>query len=81
MLDLLVDGKRILAIDETWFGETNYQRQSWLLKYDQKSHVNNVFQPRITMMAAIDNFGDSYLSVLQANNNQYTYAELVRELV
>ena len=24
MLGLLVDGKRILAVDETWFGETNY---------------------------------------------------------
>ena len=33
------------------------------------------------MIAAVDNFGDAYLSLLQANNNQYTYAELVRELV
>ena len=24
LLDLLLDGKRILAIDESWFGETNY---------------------------------------------------------
>ena len=31
-------------------------------------------------MAAIDNFGDAYLSLLQANTNQYTYAEFVREL-
>ena len=29
MLDMLVKGKRILAVDETWFGETNYSRQSW----------------------------------------------------
>ena len=29
LLDLLKDGKRILAIDETWFGETNYHRQCW----------------------------------------------------
>ena len=32
-------------------------------------------------MAAIDNYGDAYLSLLQANNNQYTLAEFVRELV
>ena len=31
-------------------------------------------------MVAIDNFGDAYLSLLQANNNQYTYSEFVREL-
>ena len=29
ILDLLMEGKRILAIDETWFGETNYNRRSW----------------------------------------------------
>jgi len=33
------------------------------------------------MMAAIDNFGEAYLSLLQANTNQYTFAEFVRELV
>ena len=37
MLSLLVDGKRILAVDETWFGETNYNRYSWLNSLDQKS--------------------------------------------
>ena len=33
------------------------------------------------MIAAIDNFGEAYLSVLQTNNNQYTYSEFVSELV
>lgn len=32
------------------------------------------------MVAAVDNYGDAYLALLQANNNQYTYAEFVREL-
>ena len=68
-------------MDESWFGETNYHRQSWQTQYQQQSQTNNIFQPRITMMAAVDNFGDAYLSLLQANNNQYTYAEFVRELV
>ena len=64
-----MNGKRLLAIDESWFGETNYQRQTWQQKMDQASQINHVFQPRITMMAAVDNFGDAYLSLLQANNN------------
>jgi len=81
LLGLLLDGKRILAVDETWFGETNYQRQSWQWSQKQKSQTLDVFQPRITIMAAIDNYGDAYLSLLQANNNQYTWAEFVRELV
>ena len=32
------------------------------------------------MIAAVDNFGDAYLSLIQANNNQYVFAEFVREL-
>ena len=81
LLDLLAKGKRILAVDETWFGETNYQRSSWQAMHQQQSQKNNVFNPRITMIVGIDNFGDAYFSLLQANNNQYTYSEFVRELV
>ena len=33
------------------------------------------------MMVAVDNFGDAYVSLLQTNNNQYSFAEFVRELV
>ena len=29
MLDMLLDGKRVLAVDETWYGETNFSRQAW----------------------------------------------------
>ena len=29
MLDLLASNKRILNIDETWIGQTNFARQSW----------------------------------------------------
>jgi hypothetical protein len=29
VIDFLVDGKRILNIDETWIGQTNFRRQKW----------------------------------------------------
>ena len=32
------------------------------------------------MTAAVDNYGDAYFALIQANNNQYTYGEFVREL-
>ena len=76
-----MDGKRILTLDETWFGETNYKRKCWFEAQEPPSMINNVFQPRITLIAAVDNFGDAYFSLLQANNNQYTYGEFVKELV
>ena len=64
MIDLLVNRKRIIAIDETWLGETNFERRSWQRSQGQESQILNVFQPRITMIAAIDTFGDAYLSLL-----------------
>ena len=76
----MAENKRIIAIDETWCGETNYLRQAWSSNNESESQRINVVQPRITMMAAIDNFGNAYLSLLLANTNQYTFAEFVREL-
>ena len=81
MLRLLSEDKRILALDETWYGETNYNRQSWQQQHQQESQINNVFQPRITIIAGLDNYGDAYLSLLQANNNQFSFAEYVKDLV
>ena len=45
-----------------------------------QSYRISVIQPRITIIAAIDNFGNAYLSLLQSNNNQYTWIEFIREL-
>ena len=69
MLELLVEGKRILNVDETWFGESCYVRTGWQMTMNQESLRNNIFQPRITMFVAMDNFGDVYLSLMQTNNN------------
>ena len=32
MLDLLSSGKRILNVDETWIGQTNFSRREWRSK-------------------------------------------------
>ena len=29
MMELLISGRRILNIDETWINQTNFRRQSW----------------------------------------------------
>ena len=80
MIELLTDGIRILNIDETWIAQTNFRRRSWQPRVGAESDVLCTVSPRITMIAALDNFGDVYISLLQYNTNQYTFAEYVQDL-
>ena len=45
------------------------------------SKNENVVAPRITMMAAIDNYGEIYYSLLQANSNDITLELFLTHLV
>ena len=55
MLELLSQGKRILNIDETWIGSTNFARAEWKDRRMSVSSRMNPVIPRITMIAALDN--------------------------
>ena len=78
VIDLLFEGKRILNIDETWIGQTNFRRQAWRGPLNPESERINPVQPRITMIVALDNHGDLYITVMQNNTNQYTFGEYVK---
>ena len=80
MIELLSDGIRILNIDETWIAQTNFRQRSWQPRVGAESDIITTVSPRITMIAALDNFGDIYISLIQNNTNQYTFAEYVQDL-
>ena len=73
MLDLLSDEKRILNVDETWVAATNYRRRVWHPKNQPSSQKINPVAPRITMITAVDNYGEVYLRMMQSNCNQDTF--------
>ena len=81
MLDLLSDEKRILNVDETWVAATNYRRRVWHPKNQLSSQKINPVAPRITMIAAVDNYGEVYLSLMQSNCNQDTFCLYLMNLV
>ena len=81
VLDLLGDDKRILNVDETWIGQTNFARAEWKDRTMATSRRLNPVMPRITMIAALDNMGDLYISLLQQNSNQYSFCEYMKQLV
>ena len=80
MLELMTDGTRILNIDETWIAQTNFKRQAWMqLEKNESDRINPVAQ-RITMIVALDNYGDIYLALMQSNTNQYSFSEYISDL-
>ena len=64
MLELLGSDFRILNIDETWINETCFTRRSWQSNKVSNSAVENSVHPRVSMIAALDNFGELYLSLM-----------------
>ena len=81
MIELLHEKKRILNLDETWIGQTNFSRYKWQAKENQMSETIDPVMPRISMIAGLDNHGDLYVSLLQSNVDQDTYSLFLRHLV
>ena len=77
-------GKRIINIDESWLGMTDFRRMKWTVKGHPRSHIRSQVVPRISMIVGLDTTGAVYLSLLQANNNSNTmelfFKSLVRKL-
>ena len=69
MLDLLHKKKRILNIDQTWISDTNFVYKKWRKRGYSNSLDENIVNPRISVIAAIDTEGDMYMSLTQVNTN------------
>ena len=64
LLNAFKEGKRILNIDETWLNETDFRRCKWRRRGESNSLSSKSVSPRISMLAAVDNFGGLYFSML-----------------
>jgi hypothetical protein len=74
-------GYRILNLDESWVGGTNYLRRAWKSKSVPNSQVSPPVRPRITLILALDNSGRTYMSLLQCNSNESVMQLFMSELV
>ena len=84
LVTLLSQGKRIINVDETWLGMTDFRRRMWSEKRKPASVVQLQMVPRISMIMGLDSAGAVYLSLLQSNNNSNTmelfFKSLARKL-
>ena len=57
-------GKRIINIDETWIGEMDFRRMKWRRRGESNTIGSKDVSPRLSMLAAIDNYGGFYFSIV-----------------
>ena len=81
MVNLLNQGKRIINIDESWLGMTDFRRMKWVFKDQSTSMIQLQVVPRISMIVGLDSMGAVYLSLLQSNNNNNTMELFFKSLV
>ena len=80
-MNLLNQGKRIINIDESWLGMTDFRRRKWVLKDQSRSKVQLQVVPRISIIVGLDSTGAVYLSLLQSNNTSNTMELFFKSLV
>ena len=64
-LDIDLDKKVVVSLDESWLGMTDFRRRKWC----QKLHKNSVAQlqilPRISMITALFSTGETLVTLVQ----------------
>ncbi len=73
--------KRIISIDETWLGMTDFRHHKWCKAGVKNSVSKALMTNRISMIVAVDNTGEVYLSLSQSNSNKLVMVAFLRELV
>ena len=72
---------RIINIDESWLGMEDFRKMKWRDPGSSNSVSKKTLAPRISLLLAMDNYGESYISVSQSNTNTGTILLFLRDLV
>ena len=73
-LGLLQTKQHLINIDETWLGMSDFRRMKWQAPDSTNSVACLSLVPRISMILALDNYGQVYLTLTQANSNSQVMA-------
>lgn len=63
LLDLSTKRRRVICIDETWLGMEDFRRMKWQPPGSRNSLAKKLWQPRISMILAFVNSGESYVAL------------------
>ena len=81
LLDTALAKARIINIDESWLGMEDFRRMKWQVPGLTNSVPKKLWSPRISLLLALDNFGESYVALSQTNTNGPVFQLFIRGLV
>jgi len=81
LIELSLQKQRIINIDETWLGMEDFRKMKWQAPGTPNSVAKKLWQPRISLLVALDNFGESYVAISQSNTNTNVITLFIRDLV
>ena len=64
MIQLILAGKTLLNLDESWLGMTDFRRRKWKSAGTTNSVAQLQVNPRISIIMGLDTNGKVYLSLL-----------------
>ena len=81
MFELLIKGKRIINVDESFIDQSNYTRRSWSHKQYRGSVKSTNMKESLKIFATLDTDGNVLFALSHANTNQDTFMLFMRHLV
>lgn len=80
-LGLIKSKRRIINVDESWLNQTDFRRMIWAPKNTPHSIPIKQMAPRISMIVALDNFGEVYACLTQVNTDSKIMGLYIADLV
>lgn len=59
----------MINVDESLLGQSDFRRRKWMVPGTSNSVAKKALQPRVSMIAALDNLGGVFISLVQGNSN------------
>lgn len=69
MISLLLEGKRIINVDETWINETNFTRKAWCSTQSSGTVPLKAVQPALAMITSLDSDGHIHFALSHSNTD------------
>ena len=69
MLELLINNKRVINVDESWINETNFTRMMWCPTTSTSTIKLSAVTPRLALIAALDTDGQVYFALTHSNTD------------
>ena len=80
MLELLNTDVRIINCDETWVNDLDFRKMRWVVRGESSGVTSKEVAPRISVIMAIDNYGNTYVCTTQVNTDENVFCLYLENL-